>query len=62
MIKPLFALRGVAAGAVRREIHLGATGANQVKAFTRCGKGLCQGRVRGPIVCGLIIATLVRPI
>jgi NADPH-dependent 2,4-dienoyl-CoA reductase/sulfur reductase-like enzyme len=44
----------VAAGQVRRAVRLGARGPNQVKAFTRCGMGPCQGRICGPLVGGLI--------
>lgn len=52
----------VSAAAVRQAARLGAGGANQVKAFTRCGMGPCQGRICGPIVSGLIADTLGRPI
>ncbi len=40
----------VTAGQVRRAVRLGAPGPNQLKAFTRCGMGPCQGRLCGPIV------------
>jgi NADPH-dependent 2,4-dienoyl-CoA reductase/sulfur reductase-like enzyme len=52
----------VFAAAVREAARLGAVGANQVKAFTRCGMGPCQGRICGPIVSGLIADTLGQPI
>ena len=52
----------VTAGAIRRAARLGASGPNQVKAFTRCGMGPCQGRICGPIVGALIADTLGRPI
>ena len=45
----------ISAGQIRRAVHLGATGPNQVKAFLRCGMGPCQGRLCAPIV-GAIIA------
>jgi octopine oxidase subunit A len=45
----------VSVGQIRKAVQLGATGPNQVKAFTRCGMGPCQGRVCGPIV-GAVIA------
>jgi len=44
----------VTAGQVRQAVRLGARGPNQVKAFTRCGMGPCQGRICGPLVGGLI--------
>jgi NADPH-dependent 2,4-dienoyl-CoA reductase/sulfur reductase-like enzyme len=52
----------VAAGDIRQAAHLGAVGPNQVKAFTRCGMGHCQGRICGPIVGALIADALGRPI
>jgi len=44
----------VTAGQIRRAVRLGAPGPNQLKAFTRCGMGPCQGRVCGPIVSVVI--------
>jgi len=44
----------VTAGAIRRAVADGATGPNRVKTFTRCGMGLCQGRM-----CGLALSELV---
>lgn len=35
----------VSAGEIRQAAHLGCQGANQLKAFTRCGMGPCQGRM-----------------
>jgi NAD(P)H-nitrite reductase large subunit len=52
----------VTAGEIRQAVRLGAVGPNQVKAFTRCGMGPCQGRICGPIVSPLIADTLGRPI
>jgi thioredoxin reductase len=43
---------------IRRAIGLGASGANQVKAFTRCGMGTCQGRLCAITVCNIIAQTL----
>jgi NADPH-dependent 2,4-dienoyl-CoA reductase/sulfur reductase-like enzyme len=43
---------------IRRAIVLGATGANQVKAFTRCGMGSCQGRLCATTLCSIIAQTL----
>jgi NAD(P)H-nitrite reductase large subunit len=39
----------VTAGAVRQAAAAGCQGANQLKAYTRCGMGPCQGRMCGPI-------------
>jgi NADPH-dependent 2,4-dienoyl-CoA reductase/sulfur reductase-like enzyme len=47
---------------IRHAVHLGATGPNQVKAFTRCGMGPCQGRMCGPVVAGVIAAARGVPI
>ncbi|HEY0526334.1 MAG TPA: NAD(P)/FAD-dependent oxidoreductase [Stellaceae bacterium] len=44
------------AGAVREAVRLGALGPNQLKAYTRCGMGACQGRLCGPVVSELIAA------
>lgn len=44
----------ITAGDIRDAVALGAMGPNQLKAFTRCGMGPCQGRF-----CGLTVAELV---
>lgn len=44
----------VTAGRIREAVALGCTGPNQMKAFTRCGMGPCQGRM-----CGLAAAEIV---
>jgi NADPH-dependent 2,4-dienoyl-CoA reductase/sulfur reductase-like enzyme len=44
----------VSVGRIRRAVKLGAQGPNQLKAFTRCGMGPCQGRICGPIVSAVI--------
>ncbi|MDD9914074.1 MAG: NAD(P)/FAD-dependent oxidoreductase [Rhodospirillaceae bacterium] len=44
----------ISAGDIREAVALGAMGPNQLKAFTRCGMGPCQGRM-----CGLTVAELV---
>lgn len=44
----------VSAGRIRQAVGLGAMGPNQVKAFTRCGMGPCQGRM-----CGLAVAEII---
>lgn len=38
----------VTAGQIRTAAKIGALGMNQLKAFTRCGMGPCQGRMCGP--------------
>ncbi|WP_083194755.1 NAD(P)/FAD-dependent oxidoreductase [Pararhodobacter sp. CCB-MM2] len=44
----------VTAGALRAAIRHGATGADQLKSFTRCGMGRCQGRSCALAMTGLI--------
>jgi NADPH-dependent 2,4-dienoyl-CoA reductase/sulfur reductase-like enzyme len=44
----------VTAGSIRAAIAEGATGPNRIKTFTRCGMGLCQGRM-----CGLLLSEIV---
>ena len=44
----------VTAGDIRAALALGCPGPNQLKAFTRCGMGPCQGRLCGPTVTELI--------
>jgi NADPH-dependent 2,4-dienoyl-CoA reductase/sulfur reductase-like enzyme len=39
----------VTAGAVRQAARTGCQGMNQLKAYTRCGMGPCQGRMCGPV-------------
>jgi NADPH-dependent 2,4-dienoyl-CoA reductase/sulfur reductase-like enzyme len=39
----------VTAGAVRKAAGAGCQGMNQLKAYTRCGMGPCQGRMCGPV-------------
>jgi NADPH-dependent 2,4-dienoyl-CoA reductase/sulfur reductase-like enzyme len=52
----------VSAGQVRQAVRLGAMGPNQLKAFTRCGMGPCQGRICGPVVNAIIADMLGKPI
>ena len=42
------------AGAIREAARLGCEGPNQLKAFTRCGMGPCQGRL-----CNLTVTELI---
>jgi NADPH-dependent 2,4-dienoyl-CoA reductase/sulfur reductase-like enzyme len=52
----------VSVGRIRRAVRLGAPGPNQLKAFTRCGMGPCQGRMCGPIVSAVIAEARGMPI
>lgn len=44
----------VSAGEIRAAVRLGCTGPNQIKSFTRCGMGPCQGRM-----CAFAVAELI---
>ena len=44
----------VSAKTIRETMVLGASGPNQMKAFTRCGMGPCQGRL-----CGLTVTEMI---
>ena len=44
----------VNAGQIREAVRMGCVGPNQVKAFTRCGMGPCQGCLCGSTVSALI--------
>jgi NADPH-dependent 2,4-dienoyl-CoA reductase/sulfur reductase-like enzyme len=46
----------VSAGAIEHAVALGCLGPNQLKFFTRCGMGPCQGRMCGVTVSELIAA------
>jgi NADPH-dependent 2,4-dienoyl-CoA reductase/sulfur reductase-like enzyme len=46
----------VTAGEVRAAVKLGCQGLNQLKAFTRCGMGPCQGRMCGTSVAEVFAA------
>jgi bacterioferritin-associated ferredoxin len=52
----------VSVGQIRRAARLGATGPNQLKAYTRCGMGSCQGRICGPVVAAIIADVRGKPI
>ncbi len=52
---------GVTAGAIRDAARLGVPGPNQLKAFTRCGMGACQGRQCGLAAVEILAAALGRP-
>ena len=44
----------VTAGKIRQAVEIGCLGPNQLKAFSRCGMGNCQGRYCGNVVVKLI--------
>ena len=44
----------VIAGKIREAVKIGCLGPNQLKAYSRCGMGNCQGRYCGNIVVNLI--------
>jgi NADPH-dependent 2,4-dienoyl-CoA reductase/sulfur reductase-like enzyme len=48
----------VTAGAVRQAARAGCQGANQLKAYTRCGMGPCQGRMCGPVAAEVLAEAL----
>jgi len=52
----------VSVGKVRSATQLGTQGPNQLKAFTRCGMGPCQGRICGPVVAAIAADVLGKPI
>ena len=51
-------LRGGVGRPDSRAPRVSARGPNQIKAFTRCGMGPCQGRICGPIVSAVIADAL----
>ncbi len=44
----------VTAGQVREAVRQGCIGLNQLKAFTRCGMGPCQGRMCGSVAASVL--------
>ncbi|WP_428484431.1 FAD-dependent oxidoreductase [Rhodopila sp.] len=46
----------VSAGDVRQAARAGCGGMNQLKAYTRCGMGPCQGRMCGPVAIEVLAA------
>jgi NADPH-dependent 2,4-dienoyl-CoA reductase/sulfur reductase-like enzyme len=52
----------VSVGQIRRAARLGAMGPNQLKAFTRCGMGPCQGRICGPVAGAVMADELGKPV
>ncbi len=51
----------ITAGEIRQAVRLGCTGPNQVKSFTRCGMGPCQGGQCGSTVSLIISEQLGKP-
>lgn len=51
----------ITAGEIRQAVQLGCTGPNQVKSFTRCGMGPCQGGQCGSTVSHIISQQLDKP-
>jgi bacterioferritin-associated ferredoxin len=51
----------ISAGKLREIIAIGCEGPNQLKSFTRCGMGPCQGRLCGLTVAHMLSAQLGRP-
>jgi len=47
----------VTAGQIRVAVRSGCQGLNQLKAFTRCGMGPCQGRMCGPSAAQVLATT-----
>jgi len=52
----------VTAGAIREAARLGCLGCNQLKAFTRCGMGMCQGRMCATSVAEVLAAARNRAV
>ncbi len=53
---PVCRCEEVTAGAVRAAAASGCQGMNQLKAYTRCGMGPCQGRMCGPVAIEVLAA------
>lgn len=51
----------ISAGEIRQAVELGCTGPNQVKSFTRCGMGPCQGGQCSSILSLIISQQLDKP-
>lgn len=50
----------VTAGDIRKAVQEGHTDVNEVKLYTRCGMGQCQGRMCGPALAEITAAELSR--
>lgn len=51
----------ISVGKLREVISIGCEGPNQLKSFTRCGMGPCQGRMCGLSVAHMLSTRLQRP-
>lgn len=52
--------QNICAGEIRKMAQIECVGANQAKAFTRCGMGHCQGRMCGTVVTEIMASALHR--
>lgn len=52
----------VTVAGIRHAVSLGAVGPNQVKSYTRCGMGPCQGRQCAPTLAQVIADSTGRPV
>ena len=52
----------VSAGEIRQAARAGCAGMNQLKAFTRCGMGPCQGRMCGHNAAAILADTQQRQV
>ncbi|MHA1165766.1 MAG: (2Fe-2S)-binding protein [Alphaproteobacteria bacterium] len=52
----------VPAALIRESVALGCVGPNQLKSFSRCGMGPCQGRFCGLTVSEMIAETMGVPV
>ncbi|WP_191091519.1 (2Fe-2S)-binding protein [Affinibrenneria salicis] len=52
----------VSVGDIRAAARAGCAGVNQLKVFTRCGMGACQGRICGAMAASILALTRRQPI
>lgn len=52
----------ITVGEIRKAVAIGCLGPNQLKSFSRCGMGPCQGRMCGLTVSELIADTINEPV
>lgn len=52
----------VTAGQIRDAVRAGCRGMNQLKAYTRCGMGPCQGRMCGPVGIEVLAEAMAVPV
>jgi NADPH-dependent 2,4-dienoyl-CoA reductase/sulfur reductase-like enzyme len=51
----------ITAAQIRAAARAGCQGMNQLKAYTRCGMGVCQGRTCGPVALDVLAASMRIP-